>query len=71
MKKQHLGIAINIEDGSEKTMPCIVKEIFRQLKYDNAVLMERLEKVFDEKIYNNQGDIIGDIRAAFHYLQIN
>lgn len=71
MKKQHLGIAIKIEDGSEKTMPCIVKEIFRQLKYDNAVLMERLEKVFDEKIYNNQGDIIGDIRAAFHYLQIN
>lgn len=65
MKKEKIGIAIKIEDGSEHTMPAIVKEIFRQIGYKNPTLKKRLEEMYDDKVYNNQGDVIGDIRAGF------
>lgn len=67
MKKEKIGIAIKIEDGSEHTMPAIVKEIFRKIGYNNPDLEKRLDEAFDQKIYNNQGDVIGDICAEFHF----
>ena len=66
MKKEKMGIAIKIEDGSEHTMPVVVKELFRQIGYVNPMLEKRLDELFGEKIYNNQGDVIGRICPEFH-----
>lgn len=65
LRKERLGIAFKIMDGSEEEWGLIVQEILRQLGYQNTETLQRLKESFGGIIHNDEGWEVGSSEAAF------
>ena len=65
LKKERLGIAIKVLDGSEEEWPLIVSEILTQIGYENKETIERLNNVFPKVIVNDNEKIVGYSETEF------
>ena len=65
LKKERLGISFKLTDGSEHNWPLIIREIFRQIGYHNPETEERLLKLSDGILRNDNGTHVGTRKAVF------
>ena len=65
MRREGLGIAFKIQDGSERAWPLVINEIFSQLGYHNKILEERMLGVTSREITNNNDSPVGERRTVF------
>ncbi|USB32613.1 asparaginase [Paenibacillus sp. YPG26] len=65
LKKERLGVALKILDGSEEEWGLVVLRTLEQLDYNNQVTLERLRSAFDTGIYNDAGKKVGYAEADF------
>lgn len=65
LKKERLGFAIKILDGSEEEWPFIVAAILEQINYKNKETIERLYSVFPLNIKNDNNKIVGCNKIKF------
>ena len=65
LKKQRLGVAFKLVDGTEASWPFIAMEILRSLGALTEEHRARLEKLGTEYLRNDNGDIVGQRQALF------
>ncbi len=65
LKKERLGIALKILDGSEEEWGLVVLRMLEQLNYDNPATMDRLRAAYRPEIYNDAGKKVGHAEAVF------
>ncbi len=65
LKKERIGVAIKVFDGSSANMPLIVREILQQLNYENKETIRRLDESFPSDVVNATGSIVGCKKAVF------
>ncbi len=65
LKKERLGFAIKVMDGSEESWPFIVAKILEDINYDNKETIERLYKVFPKDVKNDNKKIVGESKTVF------
>ncbi|WP_145029861.1 asparaginase [Paenibacillus sp. Y412MC10] len=65
LKKERLGIALKILDGSEEEWGWVVESILQQIGYDNRRLLEGLRSEFTKDIYNDAGRKVGHAETVF------
>ncbi|WP_106766973.1 asparaginase [Paenibacillus faecalis] len=65
LKKERIGVAFKILDGSEEEWGYITESILEQLGYDNRSTMEALRKACTKELYNDEGQKVGNTEAAF------
>lgn len=65
LKRERLGIAFKVSDGSEEEWGRIVLEILQQLQYGNEELIFKLQEQFPARILNDEGNIVGHTEAVF------
>ncbi|MGN7360575.1 asparaginase [Paenibacillus sp. SAF-054] len=65
LKKERLGVALKVLDGSEEEWGWIVESILNQIGYGNKELMEQMNKAFTHHIYNDAGKHVGHAEAVF------
>ncbi|MEC0372652.1 asparaginase [Paenibacillus chibensis] len=66
LKKERLGIAFKVLDGSEEEWGWIVESILSQIDYSNKGLIEQIREAFTHDIYNDEGKHVGYAEAVFH-----
>ncbi len=65
LKKERLGVALKIEDGSESSWPLIIAEIVKQLGYSNQQTFDILYRLAPTHIINDNKTIVGEYRTVF------
>lgn len=65
LKKERLGVAIKIEDGTEDVWPIVIAEILRQLGYKNQKTFELLASLAPATILNNNKTTVGSKKTVF------
>ena len=65
LKKERLGIALKIKDGTEAVWPILIKEIFRQIGYYHEKTFEMLESLNSGIIVNDTGTPVGRCDPVF------
>lgn len=65
LRKERLGIAFKIMDGSEEEWGLIVQGILRQLGYQNNGTLQRLKQAFSGIIRNDEGWEVGSSEPVF------
>lgn len=65
LKKERLGIAFKLTDGTETDWPLIIREIFRQIGYHNEETEARLLRLNDGILRNDNNTIVGTRKAVF------
>ena len=65
LKKERIGAAIKVFDGSSGNMPLIVREILEQLNYGNKETIRRLGESFPSDVINATGSVVGYKKAVF------
>ncbi|NCU32568.1 MAG: asparaginase, partial [Candidatus Moranbacteria bacterium] len=65
LKKERIGVAVKIFDGTTDTMPHILIEILKQLNYHNQETIKRLEENFPSGFKNATGKVVGQKKAVF------
>lgn len=70
LKEERLGVALKIEDGSEESWPLIVAAILEQINYKNPETIERMHQLATCSVYNDNHEIVGENKIAFHLNQI-
>ncbi|MNX13258.1 L-asparaginase II [compost metagenome] len=65
LKKERLGVALKILDGSEEEWGLVVLRILEQLGYNNPATLERLRSAFRKEIFNDVGRKVGYAEADF------
>lgn len=65
LKKERLGIAFKLKDGTEGVWPLIVKEIFRQIGYYNEQTFQMLDSLNSGVIHNDNGTPVGRCQPVF------
>ncbi|QVK17011.1 asparaginase [Mycoplasmatota bacterium] len=65
LKRERLGFAIKVMDGSEESWPFIVAKILEDIHYDNKETIDRLYKAFPKSIKNDNNKIVGCSKVAF------
>lgn len=65
LKKERLGIALKIEDGTEDSWPIVICGILEQLDYKEQEIFEILHKLYSSHIVNDNKTIVGEKRVAF------
>lgn len=64
-----LGLALKIEDGDDKrARPTVVIESLRQLGVLYNESLERLSRYAFFPVQNRRGDVVGEIRASFKFI---
>ena len=66
LKKQRLGIAFKIMDGSEKEWQLVIYEIMRQLGVSDSVAMNQMVRLRPFEIINATGSRVGQYEPVFH-----
>jgi len=66
LRRERLGIAFKILDGSEEEWGLIVHSILKQLGYRKEQTMARLRAAYPGGIYNDGGTLVGQASAEFH-----
>ncbi|WP_110931375.1 asparaginase [Paenibacillus bouchesdurhonensis] len=65
LKRERLGIAFKVSDGSEEEWGRIVFEILQQLDYANEELLLKLQEQFPARILNDEGTRVGYTETVF------
>jgi L-asparaginase II len=65
LKKERIGVAVKVYDGNSAHMPLIVREILRQLDYENKETIRRLDESFPSDLINAAGNVVGHKKAVF------
>ncbi|WP_410512356.1 asparaginase [Paenibacillus sp. BR2-3] len=65
LRRERLGIAFKILDGSEEEWGLIVHRILKQIGYSNGNTLEKLSAAFSGNIYNDGGTKVGLAAAEF------
>ncbi len=65
LKKEKLGIAFKLSDGTEDGWPLIIKQIFSRIGYQNKETIEILDLINNGEIKNDNGNTVGSCRAIF------
>lgn len=65
LKKERLGVAFKVLDGSEEEWGWIVESVLSQIGYGNRTLIEQLREAFTHDIYNDAGKKVGFAEAVF------
>lgn len=69
LRKERLGIALKVSDGSEQVWPCIIATILEKIGYDNSDTIDRLYKLVPNEIVNDAGEQVGERRAVFEMVK--
>lgn len=64
LKKERLGVALKVYDGSSAHMHVILAEILRQLAYENEETIRRLDESFPSEIKDATGRVVGRKQPA-------
>lgn len=67
--KEGLGIALKIEDGSNRPLSPVVIEVLKQLGLLNTEALNHLAKMHKPAVTNLRKKIVGEIRPAFTLLK--
>lgn len=65
LKKERLGFALKVANGSEDVWPNIVSSILEQINYSNSDTINRLRELKPGIIKNDGGVEVGSIREVF------
>jgi L-asparaginase II len=65
LKRERIGIAFKIKDGTEAIWPLMIREIFRQIGYHNTETEKMLDSLNDGTIFNDNGINVGTCRTVF------
>ncbi|WP_099352589.1 asparaginase [Fredinandcohnia onubensis] len=65
LKKEKIGFALKVANGSEDVWPNIVAAILEQINYSNKETINRLKALKPSLIKNDSGVEVGSIREAF------
>jgi len=65
LRRERIGIAFKVLDGSEEEWGLIVQSILRQIGYSNSALLEQLSAAFSGDIYNDGGTRVGQAKTEF------
>ncbi|NCB42941.1 MAG: asparaginase [Clostridia bacterium] len=65
LKKERLGIAVKIFDGTTDSMPHILVEILKQLNYQNQETIKSIQEQFPAGFKNATGKVVGEKKAVF------
>lgn len=65
LKRERLGIAFKVSDGSEEEWGRIVLAILQQFNYANEELLLKLQEQFPARILNDEGSHVGHIETVF------
>lgn len=65
LKKERVGIAFKIKDGTESAWPLIIREIFRQIGYKNEETLRMLDSLNNGVIVNDNGTPVGECKTVF------
>ncbi len=64
LKKERLGFALKVVDGSEDEWPIAVASILEQIGYGNRETIDRLYRIGPPEIRNDNGLVIGENRSV-------
>lgn len=65
LRKERLGIALKVMDGSDEEWPLIITSILEQIGYDNQDTIDRLNRLASKTIHNDGGLAIGYNEPVF------
>lgn len=65
LKKERIGISFKLKDGTEAVWPLIIKEIFRQIGYENADTFAMLDSLNSGIIRNDNDTPVGTCKTVF------
>jgi L-asparaginase II len=65
LRKERLGFALKVLNGSEEVWPNIIASILEQISYSNYETIKRLRKLRPPVIYNDAGREVGSIHEIF------
>jgi len=65
LKKENLGIAFKVDDGTEDSIPLIITGILEQLGYSNQETIDRLYGLVERHIVNDNNTVVGENCVAF------
>jgi len=65
LRKEKLGIAYKVEDGSYDELPLIAATILEFIKYDRHATIERILNQFPKEIKNDCGKLVGEYVPVF------
>lgn len=65
LKKEGIGISFKLKDGTETMWPIILREIFRQIGYNQPDTIKMLEGLHSGVITNDNGTEVGRCKAVF------
>lgn len=66
LRKERLGIALKVMDGSDEEWPLIIVSILEQIGYDNQDTIDRLNQLAPRTIRNDAGLEVGRNDVVFH-----
>ncbi|MNI70684.1 L-asparaginase II [compost metagenome] len=65
LRKERLGVAFKVADGSEEEWGLIALGILEQLGYDNQQTLKRMRDAFSTEITNDEGWTVGNVESVF------
>lgn len=65
LRKERVGVALKVMDGSEEEWGLIVLRILEQLGYHNENTLQQLRDTFTTEIYNDEGWAVGSMESVF------
>ena len=65
LKKERLGIAFKVLDGSEEEWGYIAESILEQIGYGNKDTIDRLREAYTKELYNDGGQKVGRAETTF------
>lgn len=68
MKKERLGIALKIKDGTEAIWPILIREIFKQVGYYRKDTFDMLDRLNNGTIVNDNGTPVGHCGPVFQLI---
>ena len=68
MKKERLGIALKIKDGTEAIWPILIREIFKQVGYYRKDTFDMLDRLNNGTIVNDNGTPVGHCDPVFRLI---
>ncbi len=65
LKREKLGIAFKLLDGTETGWPIVIKQILNRIGYENRDTNKLLDQINNGEIKNDNEDIVGHCKAVF------
>lgn len=70
LKKQRLGVALKMEDGSEEYWALVLQAILRQLGYENQETLDKLERLSGRIVTNCLLKPVGEAKPVFQLARV-